>query len=141
MAFEPQEKRDAAPPAPNTPAKGRWAWAGIAIVLILGSVFLYRTRARSQAASKNPPGPPPVSVSVTPVQTSDVPFYLTELGSVTAINTVTIKTRVDGQIVRVNFKEGQFVKEGDLLIEIDPRPFQVALEQASGQLAKDQAAQ
>jgi len=140
MASESQEKRGPTAAA-TSPAKGRWVWAGIAVVLILAAVSVYRTRARSQAAGGTPSGPPPVSVSATPVQTSDVPFYLTALGSVTAFNTVTIKTRVDGQIMRVNFKEGQFVKEGDLLIEVDPRPFQVALDQASGQLAKDQAAQ
>jgi len=61
------------------------------------------------------------------------------LGNVTAFNTVTVRSRVDGQIVKVNFIEGQYVKEGDSLIEIDPRPFQVQLEQAEGQLAKDQA--
>jgi multidrug efflux system membrane fusion protein len=61
------------------------------------------------------------------------------LGTVTAFNTVTVRSRVDGQIVKINFTEGQFVKEGDALIEIDPRPYQVQLEQAEGQLAKDQA--
>jgi membrane fusion protein, multidrug efflux system len=61
------------------------------------------------------------------------------LGNVTAFNTVTVRSRVDGQIVKINFTEGQYVKEGDPLIEIDPRPYQVQLEQAEGQLAKDQA--
>ena len=68
-----------------------------------------------------------------------MPVYFNGLGTVTAFNTVTIRSRVDGQLVSVAFKEGQFVHEGDLLAQIDPRPFQVQLEQATGQLAKDQA--
>jgi len=78
-------------------------------------------------------------VAVATVQKQDVPIYLTGLGSVTAFNTANIKSRVDGQIMQVNFKEGQNVKQGDLLIVIDPRPYQVQLEQMQAQLFKDQA--
>ncbi len=89
---------------------------------------------KAQAAA-----PRAVSVAVATVQKQDIPVYLTGLGSVTAFNTANIKSRVDGQIMRVNFKEGQTVKEGELLIVIDPRPFEVQLEQMQAQLFKDQA--
>jgi membrane fusion protein, multidrug efflux system len=89
---------------------------------------------KAQAAA-----PHDVSVAIATVQRQDVPVYLTGLGSVTAFNTANIKSRVDGQIMKVNFKEGQFVHEGELLIEIDARPFQVQLEQMQAQLFKDEA--
>ncbi len=79
----------------------------------------------------------PVSVSV--AERRDMPYYLTGLGSVSAFYTDSIKTRVDGELMQVNFKEGQFVDKGDLLLVIDPRPYQVALEQAEAQLFRDQA--
>jgi membrane fusion protein, multidrug efflux system len=69
----------------------------------------------------------------------DMPVYLRALGTVTAFNTVTVRSRVDGQLVHIAFKEGQFVKANDLLAEIDKRPFEVQLAQAKGQLARDQA--
>ncbi|HKD03826.1 MAG TPA: MdtA/MuxA family multidrug efflux RND transporter periplasmic adaptor subunit [Terriglobales bacterium] len=85
-------------------------------------------------------GPPPaVPVSVATAEQRDMPVYLTGLGSVTAFNTVNIRSRVDGELVQVAFKEGEMVKKGDLLAVIDPRPFQVALSQAEAQLFKDQA--
>ena len=79
----------------------------------------------------------PVAVASAVVQ--DMPVYLTGLGSVIAYNTVSIKSRVDGQLMQVNFKEGEQVKKGDLLILIDPRPYQVQLASAQAQLFKDQA--
>ena len=81
----------------------------------------------------------PVPVAVASAVQQDMPVYLTGLGSVTAYNTVSVKSRVDGQLMQVNFREGQQVNKGDLLIQIDPRPFRVQLESAQAQLFKDQA--
>jgi membrane fusion protein, multidrug efflux system len=80
-----------------------------------------------------------VPVTAGPARRGDLPIYLSGLGSVVAFNTVTVKSRVDGTLDRVAFREGQFVHDGDLLAEIDPRPFQVQLEQAEGQMARDEA--
>jgi membrane fusion protein, multidrug efflux system len=107
------------------------------LAAVCASFFGCSTDSKQQKAQAA--GPRAVSVAVAPVQKQDVPVYLVGLGAVTAFNTANIKSRVDGQIMRVNFQEGQTVKEGDLLIVIDPRPYQVQLEQMQAQLFKDQA--
>src|SRR5437868_7848183 len=81
----------------------------------------------------------PILVGVTTAEKRDVPVYLSGLGSVLAFNTVSVKSRIDGQLVRVNFKEGLFVKQGEQLALIDPRPYEVALSQAQATLFRDQA--
>jgi multidrug efflux system membrane fusion protein len=81
----------------------------------------------------------PLPVVVANARSGSVPIYLNGLGNVTAFYTVTVKSRVDGQLMKVNFQEGDFVKEGQVLAEIDPRPFQVMLAQAEGTLAHDLA--
>src|SRR5262249_42007132 len=80
-----------------------------------------------------------VSVVAAPARMGNIGVYLIGLGTATAINTVTVRSRVDGQLINVAFREGQLVHRGDLLEEIDPRPFQVQLTQAAGQAAKDEA--
>ena len=80
-----------------------------------------------------------VPVKIAPVEKADFPVYLTGLGTVQGFNTVLVRTRVDGQIDKIAFQEGQFVKQGDTLVEIDPRPFQAALDQAKAKKAQDQA--
>ena len=93
-----------------------------------------------QAKSAKAGGPPPaVPVGVAAVKQGDFNVYLNGLGSVEAFYTVSLKTRIDGQIMQVNFNEGQDVKKGDLLIVIDPRPYDVALQQAQANLQKDEA--
>ena len=113
-----------------------WLTVGFALILCAAFVACTGGDAKQQAQAASPHA---VSVAIAPVTQQDMPVYLVGLGSVTAFYTANIKSRVDGQIMRVNFQEGQTVKEGDLLILIDPRPYQVQLEQMQAQLFKDQA--
>jgi membrane fusion protein, multidrug efflux system len=138
----------------SPPAKSRWwLWVLILGVIAIG-IWYYRsshsasetqaaapgsTAGGGQSKSGAGTGSLVVPVVVATAQRGDLPVYLNGLGTVTAFNTVTVRSRVDGQIVKINFTEGQFVHEGDALVEIDPRPYQVQLEQAQGALAKDQA--
>src|SRR5262249_12994938 len=84
-------------------------------------------------------GGPVVPVTAGTVAVEDVPVFLHGIGTVQAYNMVSIKSRADGQIVKIDFKEGQEVKEGDLLLQIDPRPYQAALAQAEATKQKDEA--
>ena len=131
-----------------SPARGSWIRKVILLALVLSligfSVWRIRSDNAETAAAANKAAqafnrPTPVLVSV--VQQRTVPMYLTALGTVTAYNTVTLDSRVDGQLLRVNFQEGQAVRQGQLLMQIDPRGYQAAVAQAEGQLAKDTATQ
>ena len=129
-------------PDEETLPASRWRLGLISAVALglICSFFSGCSSADSKQQKAQAAGTPRgVSVAVAKVQQQDVPVYLVGLGSVTAFYTANIKSRVDGQIMRVNFKEGQTVKEGELLIVIDPRPYQVQLEQMQAQLFKDQA--
>jgi len=107
--------------------------------VVLLSICLSSCGGDSKPASARANVAPAMPVSVSPVERRDMPYYLTGLGSVNAYYTVSVKSRVDGELVEVNFKEGQNVKKGDLLAVIDPRPYEVMLEQAQATLFKDQA--
>jgi multidrug efflux system membrane fusion protein len=134
----------------NKPGKKRSSAGPIGILLLVavlaGGFFVWRsthkpqtTAAAGRGRGGNGDANARVPVSVTPAQRRDLPVYLDGLGSVEAFNTVTLKSRVDGQMMQVNFTEGQEVHKGDLLAIIDPRPYEVALAQAQANLAKDQA--
>jgi len=131
--------------APRRRSRGIWlvllALAGV------GAYFLW-----PKLTGKNSSNAPPVAGAakggrgplVTPVDAAkarkgDIGVYFNGLGAVTPIYTVTVKSRVDGQLMNIRYKEGDIVHQGDLLVEIDPRPYQVQLEQAEGQMARDQA--
>ncbi len=119
-----------------------WLWLLVLAVLGCGGYWLLEKSWERLPLAAEPaarPVPQGVPVIVAAARQGDMPVYLTGLGSVTAYNTVTVKSRVDGQLIKIAFREGQFVGQGDLLAEIDPRPFEVQLEQAQGQMARDVA--
>ena len=113
----------------------------IAVLASAGYFGWHRFHGDKNVASNAPQQPVRAAVPVTiaPVQKADFPVYLTGLGTVQGFNTVLVRTRVDGQIDKIAFKEGQLVKQGDLLAEIDPRPFQAVLDQAKAKKAQDAA--
>ena len=121
----------------------RWRWLlGLAAVGLAGYAVLAR-ETQGQAAGRKATagsGARAIPVLAAAAVTRDVGVYLTGLGTAAALNTVTVRTRVDGQLNEVAFREGQLVHKGDLLAQVDPRPFQVQLVQAEGQKAKDEAA-
>jgi len=114
----------------------RWGSSLIVLAIVgIVAVVWYRMDERKPHA-----GPPPaVPVTIAPVEKADFPVYLSGLGTVQGFNTVQVRTRVDGEITQIVFKEGQFVKEGDLLAQIDPRPFQAALDAAKAKKVQDEA--
>jgi multidrug efflux system membrane fusion protein len=118
-----------------------WAIGGCALLLVVGSYLAWhREPSKAVVASGAGKGTAaPVPVTMGTAEKADVPVYLNSLGTVQGFNTVVVRTRVDGQINEIAFKEGQLVKEGDLLVQIDPRPFQANLDQANAKMAQDEA--
>src|SRR5258707_2616714 len=119
-------------------------WTVIAVLLLAAGLALYLSAAPGSipflsSAAVPRPAAPPVPVSAEPAQRRDVPIYLTGLGTVQAYNSVLVKSRVDGQIVKINFTEGKDVRAGNVVVEIDPRPFEAALGQAQANKLKDEA--
>jgi len=119
-------------------------WTVIGALLLAAGLAHYFGAARGSIPFLAPSAAPrpaaiPVPVSAAPAQRRDVPIYLTGLGTVQAYNSVLVKSRVDGQIVKINFSEGKDVRAGDVLVEIDPRPYEAALNQALANKLKDEA--
>ena len=131
--------------APPAVRRRRWPWvvAAIAVVLAVAGIWYWTTRAAEPpapaAGGRFDPSARAIPVVAAPARKGSIDVYLNALGTVTPASMVVVKPRVDGQLMKVAFQEGQVVKSGDLLAEIDPRPFQVQLGQAQGQMAKDQA--
>jgi membrane fusion protein, multidrug efflux system len=142
---------ESAPEEPaGSPVSGRPRRRWLFVVLLIGGALLLYllfgrgTRARSTnpkaAGADRAAATRSIPVVAAAARTGDLGVYLTGLGTAVPLNTVIVRSRVDGQLMRVNFREGQLVRAGDLLAEIDPRPFQVQLTQAQGQAGKDEAA-
>lgn len=122
-----------------------WIAAVIVGCVLAGAAYALTRPGKTPAAKNSGGASAAVGPRATPVvtavaRTGDLPVSITALGTVTALNTVTVRSRVDGQLLKVHFNEGQVVRAGDLLAEIDPSPFEAQLTQAEGQLARDLAA-
>ena len=132
------------PPGPASPPNWKrrrwWYWAVATIAIVCGLFQACRSSGQPANAKGGAAGARAVPVVALPSRTGDLGVYQTGLGTVTPLKTVTVRSRVDGQLLSVGYREGQVVHEGDLLAQIDPRPFEVQLHEAQGQLAKDEAA-
>src|SRR5579862_9262775 len=123
----------------RTPSWRRLAWIVLAILQAVGAAWWLYQRAVPQATTARPGLGGPMPVVVAPLATGDVNIVFNALGTVSPLATVTVRTQINGQLQQIAFQEGQLVHQGDLLAVIDPRPYQLALEQTQGQLTKDQA--
>ncbi len=156
-AVKPEVAERAAPAIPEAPApetspdhaakpRSRRLFGRLALVVALAAAAIFAWQkieniapAPNEGVNSGRSGPPPQTVRVAPVTLGDMPITLDELGTVIPFETVTIRTQIAGKLMELGFTEGQMVKKGDFLAQIDPRPYQAALAQAQGQLAKDQA--
>jgi multidrug efflux system membrane fusion protein len=139
----PKEKR---PPEehftehPGETKSHNWVWILALVVLAVGGLLYYQRHASGDASkAKAAPAPRAVPITAAATKEGDIGVYVEALGTVTPVYTVTVTSRVQGEIMEVHYKEGQMVHKGEPLLEIDPRPYEAALTQVEGQLAHDQA--
>ena len=119
-----------------------WIWLVVVLLASMAAYFIYHSKSEIPQETANKlgkKGKDITSVTAESVMLGDVPVYLNGLGTVTGLRTVTVRSRVDGELQHVHYKEGAMVKEGDLLAEIDPRTIEIQLMQMEGQLQRDEA--
>jgi membrane fusion protein, multidrug efflux system len=137
----PNSESSSRMPAKQAPKRpmSRWAWLAVLFFALVGGWFLLNQHqtARSSVRASAPQRRVPVLAAT--AHKGDIGVYIDAIGTVTPVYTVSVTSRVQGQIMSVNYREGQMVHKGDSLLEIDPRPYEAALTQAKGQLAHDQA--
>jgi membrane fusion protein, multidrug efflux system len=127
-----------APPVTERQPRRRWLWISILVLLVAGVVWWSRQEGAPQQAAGGR-NSAPMSIVPEVVSKGDIGITINALGTVTSLATVTIRSQISGYLMKVDFKEGDDVKKGDLLAEIDPRPYEAALAQANGNLARDEA--
>jgi multidrug efflux system membrane fusion protein len=128
-----------APQAPRRKSRWRLAWVLLLVLAVVAGVALWRQRTQAPQPAGSGGGAPPMSIVPETVGKGDIGINLNALGTVTSLATVTIRTQISGYLMKIDFKEGQDVRKGDLLAEIDPRPYEAALAQANGNLTRDEA--
>jgi len=140
MSISETKKSDASNRTRKARSRRRWVIAVLGVCLIAVGIYVFLNKEKSRAAKQaQKPVVPAVPVVAAEAKRANFNVYLTGLGSVTPVNTVTVRTRVDGQLMEVLFREGQIVGSNELMARIDPRPFEVQLTQAEGQMARDVA--